>query len=153
MSLTNDFEVDLFERSKRLGNLSFATGLDECFPMPRPGFRGRKDCEIERLIAHHPVVQLSEHFVQNWPLGFAEDAVPELVVTFKVIRRWRELFASPGHKHGQSRPGRDGDKLVLARDRDKSQPKFGDIQDLFPGQRLYHRSASIGVNDAAFCAG
>ena len=87
MSLTNDFEVDVFERPKRLGNLSFAIGLDECFPLARPGFRGWKDCEIERLIAHHPVVQLLEHFVQDRPSDFAEDAVPKLAVTFKVILR------------------------------------------------------------------
>jgi hypothetical protein len=56
-----------------------------------------KNSQIERLIPHHPVVQLLKHLVQNWPLGFAEDAVPESAVTLKVILR----VAGASHLLGQ----------------------------------------------------
>ena len=85
--LINGGYVDVFERPKRLRNLSFPIQFDERLLLARAAFWCRKDSELERLIPGHPVVHLPEHLAQNRPLGFAEDAVPEIAVTFKVILR------------------------------------------------------------------
>jgi hypothetical protein len=36
--LINDFQIDLFECPKRLGNLSFSIDFDEYLSLERPGF-------------------------------------------------------------------------------------------------------------------
>jgi hypothetical protein len=41
--LINDLEINLFERPKRFGNLSFPIDLDEHLPLARPPFRGWKN--------------------------------------------------------------------------------------------------------------
>ena len=76
--LINYFYIDLFERPKRLGDLSFPIDLDES-PF---GFLWKKP-EQKWLIPSASVLQLSKHFSQDWPLGFAKNEVPK---RFKIAR-------------------------------------------------------------------
>jgi hypothetical protein len=104
----NDFQIDLFEGPKRLGNLSFPIDFNESLPLSRSGFRRRKYLEVNWIIPRHSVVQLSEHFTQDWSFRFAEETVPKPAMILQMVPGVvaARLFALPGHKHGQSRPGR-----------------------------------------------
>ena len=82
--LINDFQIDSFERPKRLANLSLPIDLDERLPLAGSGFRCRKNFKVKRITPRHSVVQLSEHVAQNWSLSFAEETVPKLAMMFKV---------------------------------------------------------------------
>jgi hypothetical protein len=80
----NDFQIDPSKGSKRLGNLSFSIDFDQYLLLARSGF-WRKKLEQKWPIPSHSVLQLSEHFAQDWPLGLAEKAVPKLAIIFKMV--------------------------------------------------------------------
>jgi len=49
------------------------------------GPSSRKKLKCDWIIPCHSVFQLLEHFVQNWSLGFAKNAVPKLAIVFKEV--------------------------------------------------------------------
>jgi len=46
---------------------------------------GNAMTKVDRLLPRHSVSQLSEHFAQDWPLGFTENAVPKMAAIFKGV--------------------------------------------------------------------
>src|SRR5260221_7899478 len=145
------FQIDLFKRPKRLGDLSFAVDLDQCLPLARSGFRCRKNLQVKWIVPCHSIIQLTKHFMQNWSLGFSEDAVPKLAVVFKVVLgivgtsySLCQIITSVKISRGEVAVRR------FESQRDKGQPQFRDIQDLFRRERLYDRTFKRAYNDCAF---
>ena len=123
--LINDFEIDLLKCPKRLGNLSSPIQFDECLPLERSGFRCRKNLKVERIIPHHSVVQLSEYFAQNWPLGLAEETVPKLAMMFKEVLGVVATPYSPGQPIGMVKVDRREVAVGRFKDqRDEGQPQL-----------------------------
>src|SRR5258707_10727177 len=149
--LIDVFQIDLFKRPKRLGDLSFAVDLDQCLPLARSGFRCRKNLQVKWIVPCHSVIQLTKHFMQNWSPGFSEDAVPKLAVVFKVILgivrtsySLCQIITSVKISRGEVAVRR------FESQRDKGQPQFRDIQDLFRREWLYDRAPERAYNDCAF---
>jgi hypothetical protein len=53
----NDFQVDLFERPKRLGNLAFSIHLDQYLPLARSGFWCRKELNQKRNVTSRSLLE------------------------------------------------------------------------------------------------
>ena len=139
------------ERPKRLCNLSFPIQFDERLPLARSGFRCRKNLNVERIIPRHSVVQLSEHFAQNWSLGFAEETVPKLAMMFKVLLGVVATPYSLGQLIGMVKVSRREVAVgwFMGR-RDQGQPQFRNVQEFFRGQWFYDRALVRADNERAF---
>src|SRR5260221_6137257 len=114
-------------------------------------FRCRENLQVKWIVPCHSVVQLTKHFMQNWSLGFPEDAVPKLAVVFKVVPGTVGTSYSLCQVITSVKISR-GDVPVrrLESHRDKGQPQFRDIQDFFRREWLYDRTFKRAYNDCAF---
>src|SRR6516164_6103910 len=142
--------MDFSKGSERLGNLSFSIDFDQYLLLARSGFWWKK-FEQKWPIPSHSVFQLSEHFAQDWPLGFAKNDVPEMAIAFKVLIG----TAQPRHPHCQligMVEVRWGEVTVrrLESQRDEGQPEFRDVQDFLCGQRFHDRTPVRADNERAF---
>jgi hypothetical protein len=143
----NNSLINLPESPKRLGGFAFSIALDEHLPLVRPSFRCRENPQIKWIVPCHPVVQLSEDFVQDWPLGFAEKAIPELAVVFKVVPSVIGATYSPCQVIGAIEVGqREPAVGRFQRQRDKGKSEVGDIGD-FVRRQGFHCCAFVGTNN------
>jgi len=84
-----------------------------------------ENLKVERIIPHHSVVQLSEYFAQNWPLGLAEETVPKLAMMFKEVLGVVATPYSPGQLIGMVKVDRREVAVGRFKDqRDEGQPQL-----------------------------
>jgi hypothetical protein len=132
--LINDFQIDLFECPKRLGNLSFSIDFDEYLSLARSGVWYRKKLEVDWFIPRHPVFQLSEHFAQDWSFGFAKNAVPKMATIFKGVLGVVHLGYAIRQVIGMVKVG--WGEMTVRRfegQRDEGQPEVCNVQDFCRG--------------------
>jgi hypothetical protein len=124
--------------------------FDEYLSLARPGF-WRKKFEEKWLIPSASVLQVSEHFAQNWSLGFGKNDVPKLAFAFKVVlgaaqtrHVLRQLIGMVKVRQ------REVTVCRFDRQRDEREPEFREVRAFCSGQRFHNRTLVWANNDRAF---